>query len=1282
VGDAPWGACIAGKETVANRRWPRRRSTCVLDEAEGIWRQRGRRSVDMHQLLGERIDAATMFMEGRGWVALPPARRVAQLESGVAEEVQATTALERFLANLLEAPDPTSLSMALENGVLEYICNRVLGLLDVDGCLQVMEDPDSGAEVGSQSQSDALRHAAKQAGSVLALLCQLACVDHHCLLAEITRRGAVEPMIRGLLAQHHPVSEAYGMPSCPGLLRRVLCQVAEQDLWEVAVETRSSEHGQAEEGGSQLRGVRTRLAMSSGSPLAAQGPAYLLEVPALEKGKELSPSELIFGVPAAAYGLGADLDLPLKGRVLLVRARLCPDWWTTQCAIASQAATLVWYAAQAGAVGVVFLWPGPWVRPLWPHPNLDVASTIPSYIIPATHPSLGRLLDTVPVYTHAVAKDKAPQTPDPPLPLDPPPLPCISLVPAPESSAHILSHRCGELLEWIARGGHGRNPLVEHKPESPAAVRRMSKSRALLRSLSQGVASAGGSIRPLAGAAGRVGGMAVGAAETALCAASVAAGAAGTMYSTTTGAAGTVVGAAANSVGMPLLGATARVVAGTAGFIGGSAINAAGATMGLAGSGIGVARHAVGAMASYAPSAKTGDSPPHHDPQDTPSVSPPSYDECTSNLAAEGGALMETKGRATEALARVAPAYAEDREEYSHLGSDRPAGGDIVAMEEGDREGETPSRGAERLHGADAPSSGITGMDGVEVGGEGHAGIPREETLSSSSNEAAKETGGHMGTLPRGAGVGMGDGVEPAAAALQGVVPEQPVASGRAPGRERAATAPAEAGPQTLYDEEQLVTTAVSAGERRHATLLLVALGRAPLLPRTCNPPSCAQAEAAESSQPQPVRILAIDGGGTRGIAAISMLRAIRQLCGAHHITHMFDLIVGTSTGGIIAVGCALGLTDLEIEQVYRESAVEAFQADSYTSLMLNGPGCAAARGFESILMRQFGPAAGMALGQTAAHLGCPRICLLSNLASRTPSATYLFRNYIHPSPPPPPAPSASPVGVGAAGTAQDQSEGRATIEPRGTPGKEDSPAPGCAPRRNSVDGEAANRDTPAGTATQGDYAQGEETAGAEQRWPASQPGPAPAEEVTGARYTEAAAHNPVTFTQENLPGEHRASIIDCLRSTSAAPWYFEEVSLCKELTSGQVIRKGDTKKMAEAGMSTNTTAEASTRTDGGSPAEADPAVKGSIFANLRLIDGGISANNPADVAVHEARRVFGQSQSLVLVSVGTGSSLPAETNNRSLPGRHVRACELWSVREQKDMCVRACCGACGSRVT
>ena len=64
-------------------------------------------------------------------------------------------------------------------------------------------------------------------------------------------------------------------------------------------------------------------------------------------------------------------------------------------------------------------------------------------------------------------------------------------------------------------------------------------------------------------------------------------------------------------------------------------------------------------------------------------------------------------------------------------------------------------------------------------------------------------------------------------------------------------------------------------------------------------------------------RILSIDGGGIKGVFPAALLSALQdqlQLPIADH----FDLIAGTSTGGIIALGLGLGLTPSELLGFYK----------------------------------------------------------------------------------------------------------------------------------------------------------------------------------------------------------------------------------------------------------------------------------------------------------------------------------------------------------------------------
>ena len=76
----------------------------------------------------------------------------------------------------------------------------------------------------------------------------------------------------------------------------------------------------------------------------------------------------------------------------------------------------------------------------------------------------------------------------------------------------------------------------------------------------------------------------------------------------------------------------------------------------------------------------------------------------------------------------------------------------------------------------------------------------------------------------------------------------------------------------------------------------------------------------------QDFRILSIDGGGIRGIFPSSFLAGLEDdYLGGSSIVQYFDLITGTSTGGIIALGLAAGLHATELRDLYIERGREIF---------------------------------------------------------------------------------------------------------------------------------------------------------------------------------------------------------------------------------------------------------------------------------------------------------------------------------------------------------------------
>lgn len=75
-----------------------------------------------------------------------------------------------------------------------------------------------------------------------------------------------------------------------------------------------------------------------------------------------------------------------------------------------------------------------------------------------------------------------------------------------------------------------------------------------------------------------------------------------------------------------------------------------------------------------------------------------------------------------------------------------------------------------------------------------------------------------------------------------------------------------------------------------------------------------------------PKRVLAIDGGGARGILACGILKGVENRLKARlplnqradfRLHHYYDLIGGTSTGSILAAGLAIGLSVDDLKQLY-----------------------------------------------------------------------------------------------------------------------------------------------------------------------------------------------------------------------------------------------------------------------------------------------------------------------------------------------------------------------------
>lgn len=144
------------------------------------------------------------------------------------------------------------------------------------------------------------------------------------------------------------------------------------------------------------------------------------------------------------------------------------------------------------------------------------------------------------------------------------------------------------------------------------------------------------------------------------------------------------------------------------------------------------------------------------------------------------------------------------------------------------------------------------------------------------------------------------------------------------------------------------------------------------------------------------IRILTIDGGGTRGVVALQTLRKLVELT-QKPVHQLFDYICGVSTGAILAF--MLGLFHMpldECEELYRKLGSDIFSQNVIvgTVKMSWSHAFYDSQTWEKILKERMGSAL---MIETARNPMCPKVAAVSTIVNRgsTPKA-FVFRNYGH----------------------------------------------------------------------------------------------------------------------------------------------------------------------------------------------------------------------------------------------------------------------------------------------
>nr|XP_023018736.1 85/88 kDa calcium-independent phospholipase A2 isoform X2 [Leptinotarsa decemlineata] len=142
-----------------------------------------------------------------------------------------------------------------------------------------------------------------------------------------------------------------------------------------------------------------------------------------------------------------------------------------------------------------------------------------------------------------------------------------------------------------------------------------------------------------------------------------------------------------------------------------------------------------------------------------------------------------------------------------------------------------------------------------------------------------------------------------------------------------------------------------------------------------------AASEKHRSKFPKQGRLLCLDGGGIRGLVLVQMLLELEKIVGKP-ISHCFDWLAGTSTGGILALAIASGKTMKECLCLYFCMKEHAF----------NGSRPYSSENLENILKDTFGTDTVMS------DIKHPRVMITGVLADRKPVELHLFRSYTSPS--------------------------------------------------------------------------------------------------------------------------------------------------------------------------------------------------------------------------------------------------------------------------------------------
>lgn len=130
--------------------------------------------------------------------------------------------------------------------------------------------------------------------------------------------------------------------------------------------------------------------------------------------------------------------------------------------------------------------------------------------------------------------------------------------------------------------------------------------------------------------------------------------------------------------------------------------------------------------------------------------------------------------------------------------------------------------------------------------------------------------------------------------------------------------------------EHEAILLNVKNGWDQHTNLAMAQESNVPtLVDRVISQLALLPLGRRETVNGERFRILCLDGGGVRGAFTASMLAQWEHNLEGCSIADHFDLIAGTSTGGILAIGLGLGLPAVKLLDFYKNHASRIFPMTS-----------------------------------------------------------------------------------------------------------------------------------------------------------------------------------------------------------------------------------------------------------------------------------------------------------------------------------------------------------------